>query len=322
MNKVSVIIRCFNESKNLPVLLETLKSQTLQPLEIIVIDSGSVDNTVQIAEDNGARVLHIAHHEFSFGRALNRGAIAALGDILVFVSAHAYPATTQWIEKIVEPFHSEQIVLVYGGQRGDERSYFSERRLFQQWFPDDPVDEQSHPFCNNANAAVRRKAWEVLPYDEQIPGLEDIHWAKRAQEQGLKIAYRPDAMIVHVHEESFSQIYRRYLREAIGLQFVSPWEKMSLFHALELMAKAIKSDLLAAKAEGVLRKEIFSIWRFRVAQYLGAYRGMYWSHPESSDLRARLYYPKGFEPNKPSSQKVPLSHAERVYGSSTHKNVK
>lgn len=288
----TLIIRCLNEAEHLPKLLESLKTQTMQPTEVLVVDSGSTDDTVCIAREFGARVVEIRPEEFSFGRSLNFGASHAHGDILVMVSAHTYPLSDRWLERLVAPFADPKVALTYGAQRGDSRTKFSESQLFLQWFPAKSTSDQSHPFCNNANAAVRRSIWTTMPYDEEIPGLEDIHWAKRARQRGFKIAYAADAPIAHVHEESYKQIARRYRREGMGLQAITPGEHMRLTHAVSLFARAVWSDIREARRQGVLRRELTSILRFRAAQYSGTYRGLNWRAPITDAVRARLYYPE------------------------------
>jgi glycosyltransferase involved in cell wall biosynthesis len=290
----SVIIRCLNEERHLARLLKALECQTLRPSQIIVVDSGSTDTTVQIAHSLGAQVVHINPWEFSFGRSLNSGARVAGGEILVIASAHSYPVSESWLESLLRPFKDPNVALVYGGQRGDHRSKFSETQLFKQWFPSESSENQSHSFCNNANAAVRRSVWLTMPYDEQVPALEDIHWAKRALERGFRIVYQADAAIVHVHQESYVKVYRRYRREGMGLRMIFPWEHMRLRQAVALAASAIRSDLHEARAEGVLRRKFQSILCFRAAQYWGTYRGLRWHGTLTSDLRARMYYPKGY----------------------------
>lgn len=299
----SVIIRCLNEAEHLPHLLDSIARQTFQPTEVIVVDSGSRDNTVQIARSKGARLIEIQPQEFTFGRALNLGAASAVGEVLVIVSAHTYPTTDRWLEFLMEPFDQPDVALVYGGQTGDQRSKFSELQLFRQWFPSESCDNQAHSFCNNANSAIRRSVWETMPYDEQIPALEDIHWAKRAIERGLRISYRSAAMIAHVHEEPYLKVYNRYRREGMGLRLILPWERMGLWQACMLAAHAIRSDLKEAGMEGRLLEVAGSIVRFRVAQYWGTYRGLNWRGPLTGDLRARLYYPKNYELREDSSSK-------------------
>ena len=156
---------------------------------MILVDSGSIDDTVAIAQAHGAEVVHISPAEFSFGRALNLGCAAASGDILVIVSAHVYPLDEKWLDLLVAPFERPEVGLVYGGQTGDSRSHFSELELLRTWFPDVSDDDQQTPFCNNANCAVRAEAWRALPYDETLTGLEDLDWAKRALAAGWKLVY-------------------------------------------------------------------------------------------------------------------------------------
>lgn len=290
--RTTVIIRCLNEGLHLPRLLASVARQTRRPDEVLVVDSGSTDNTIEIARQSGARIIEIRPEDFSFGRSLNLGARHAHGEILVLASAHTYPFSEHWLERLVAPFTDPAVALVYGCQRGDSRTKFSEHQLFRQWFLAESSSDQPHPFCNNANTAVRRSVWATMPYDEDIPGLEDIHWAKRARQRGFKIAYAADATIVHVHEEPYRQIFRRYRREAMGLQAITPGEHMTFSHAMALFARAVTSDVREALRQGVARRVVGSILRFRAAQYWGTFRGLNWRAPLTDAVRARLYYPE------------------------------
>ncbi len=88
---ISIVIRALNEAEHLPRLLKGLARQTLQPDEIILVDSGSTDSSREICIQAGAKVVSISPSEFTFGRALNLGCEISKGEILVFVSAHVYP---------------------------------------------------------------------------------------------------------------------------------------------------------------------------------------------------------------------------------------
>src|SRR5438105_1761093 len=190
MPKVSIVVRCYNEEAHIGRLLSGILQQTIKDFEIILVDSGSTDATLSIARQYPVHILHITPREFSFGRSLNKGCAAAEGDLLVFASAHVYPLYEDWLEKLIYPLEQcEAVALSYGGQRGNEATKYSEHQVFAHWFPPEPNDDQDHPFCNNANAAVRRSVWERFPYDEQLTGLEDLDWAKRVMRAGYKIAY-------------------------------------------------------------------------------------------------------------------------------------
>ncbi|MCS7010196.1 MAG: glycosyltransferase, partial [Anaerolineales bacterium] len=198
----SLVIRAYNEERHIGRLLEGVRRQTVRDVEIILVDSGSTDATPAIAAQYGAKILRIAPQEFTFGRSLNLGIAATTRDLVVIASAHVYPVYPDWLERLLEPFSDPNVALTYGKQRGDEHSKFSEHQIFARWFPEESHLNQPHPFCNNANAAIRRNLWKQHPYDETLTGLEDLAWAKWAQSQGYRIAYVAEAEVIHVHNET------------------------------------------------------------------------------------------------------------------------
>jgi glycosyltransferase involved in cell wall biosynthesis len=293
---VSVVVRALNEAEHLPALFSGLASQTVPPDDVVLVDSGSTDDTVEIAEACGARVVRIRPEDFSFGRSLNVGCSAATGDVLVFVSAHVYPVDDRWLEALVAPFVDDRVALVYGRQTGDHRNKFSELQLMRQWYPDVSDLDQRTPFCNNANCAVRRTWWELLPYDESLTGLEDLDWAHRALDKGGRLVYRADASVVHVHEENFARTRNRYRREAIAHRRIFNDQHLGAVETLGLFAANVGRDYLAAVPRRKLLRNLLSIPTFRAAQYLGTWEGFRTRGEISAELRRRFYYPKGFTP--------------------------
>lgn len=289
--KISIIIRAYNEAAHLPRLFLGIEKQRLTPHEVILVDSGSTDETVAIARAHGAKIVHVLKHDFTFGRALNRGCEAASGDILVFVSAHVYPTHDIWLESLVAPFQDQRIALTYGKQRGGNVNKFSEHQIFAKWFPNQSAIPQKGYFCNNANCAIRQAIWWELRYDEQLTGLEDLDWAKRAQALGNWIAYVPEAQIIHVHDETWPQVQNRYRREALALRQIDDHAKFSLIDFLRLLPSHIIADSRIALQQDVLGSEFRSIMRFRFHQLLGTWQGHTGPSDLSDDLRQRFYYP-------------------------------
>jgi glycosyltransferase involved in cell wall biosynthesis len=298
VSRVSIVIRALNEAADLPALYEGLAMQSRQPDEVVLVDSGSTDDTVAISRAAGASIVSIAAEEFSFGRALNVGCSAATGDIFVFVSAHVFPIDEFWLERLVAPLDEhDDIALAYGRQTGDEdRTAFSEMEILRRWFPDRSDPDQDHPFCNNANCAVRASVWKLLPYDEYLTGLEDMDWARRALAEGHRICYVGDAAIAHVHEEIFSQTVNRYRREAIAHKRVFGHQKMGVFEAFGLFVANCGRDYLAAVPRRKLLRNLGSIPRFRAAQFWGTWKGFRQDGDPTTTLKRRFYYPKGFTP--------------------------
>jgi glycosyltransferase involved in cell wall biosynthesis len=259
-------------------------------VEVILVDSGSTDATVSIAESFGAKVVHIRPEEFTFGRSLNLGVREATRELVVIASAHVYPVYPDWLESLLNPFEDEKVALAYGKQRGPDFAKFSEQQIFHQWYSDQSRHDQETAFCNNANAAIRKNLWEKHPYDESLTGLEDLAWAKWAHEQGHAISYVAEAEIIHVHNETPSGVYNRYRREAMALRKIYPEAHFNFYDFLRLTATNILSDLWHATRERVLLKNFTSIFWFRTMQFHGTRMG----HRETSlitpQLRETFYY--------------------------------
>lgn len=289
--RVSAVIRAYNEGKHIGRLLKGLDQQTVKLDEIVLVDSGSTDDTVAIAEAAGCQIVHIDKSEFSFGRALNRGCAAATGDILLFASAHVYPVYDTYVEHLVSAFDRTGVAIAYGRQVGDERTKFSESRVMLKWFPTENIWDQGHPFSNNANAAILRSVWQQSPYDETLTGLEDLAFAQKAIANGHKIAYVADAPVVHVHEESWNVTRNRYRREAIAYARIVEDSEMSLPKAVGLALSNIAGDYVDAAKANRIRGNILGIPLFRFAQFIGAWEGFRQPANLSARLLERFYYP-------------------------------
>jgi rhamnosyltransferase len=284
---VSVVIRCYNEAQHMGRLLSGIMQQTLRNVEIIVVDSGSTDGTLAIAAQYPVKILSIKPEEFSFGRSLNLGCAAATGEFIVIVSAHVYPVYQDWLEQLLAPFSDAQVALAYGKQRGNQTTKYSEHQIFAKWFPEQSQPSQNHPFCNNANAAVRRSLWQQLPYDETLTGLAEI---------------------IHVHDETPRRIYNRYRREAIALKHIFPQEHFNLWDFARLLTTNIASDFYHAGRDRVLAQNFRSILMFRLMQFWGTYQGFAQHGPITSHLKQTFYYPRGLnvlaDPNSTDRSKA------------------
>lgn len=296
----SIVIRCYNEEEHIGRLLSGIMEQTLiDETEIIVVDSGSTDATVTIASQFPTTIVSIDPEDFSFGRALNLGCAEATGEFIVAASAHVYPVYDDWLEQLLAPFENPEVALSYGKQRGNEVTKYSEHQIFERWFPNVSNHDQNHPFCNNANAAIRRKLWKEQPYDERLTGLEDLDWAKRIMSRGYKISYVADAPIIHVHDEEPGDILNRYRREAIALKRIMPSEKFTLWDAVRLFTSNAWNDIKNAWDEGVLRTRLREILTFRLMQFRGTYKGFRQQGDVPSTLKRRFYYPHRDELSDP-----------------------
>lgn len=310
--RCSIVIRAYNEEQHIGRLLTGILSQTVEDKEIILVDSGSTDATVAIANRYPVKVISIRPEDFTFGRALNLGIENAAGEFIVIASAHVYPVYTDWLARLLAPFENPAVVLTYGKQRGDATTKFSEHQFFTQWFPEASQRDQPHPFCNNANAAIRRRVWEDHPYDEALTGLEDLAWARAAMDRGGVIAYVAEAEIVHVHHEAPHQVYNRYRREAMAFKQIFPEERFGLGNFVRLVTSNSVSDLWHAARQGVFRANWRTILWFRLMQFWGTYQGYRTSGLVTNQLRQIFYYPRSLRasPSQPERGAEPIVYHE------------
>jgi glycosyltransferase involved in cell wall biosynthesis len=283
--------------------------QTIQEVEIILVDSGSTDATLALASRYPVTLLRIEPEAFSFGRSLNLGCAAARGEFIAIASAHVYPVYADWLEQLLAPFADDRVAVVYGKQRGNAATKFSEQRVFQQWFPDHSVPRQSLAFCNNANAAVRKKLWRRRPYNEDLPALEDVDWTTWALGEGYFVSYRAEAEVIHVHDETPRGVFNRYRREAMALKRIRPQEHFGLGDLVRLMAVHVVSDARNAWRDGELRRRLLEILRFRGMQFWGTYRGFATAGPLTGQLKEAFYYPRPMSgAPRPTREVSPLDY--------------
>jgi len=300
IERVSIVIRTLNESRHLPELIRGIQRQIAPGLDIetILVDSGSTDGTLAIAAEFGIRIVHIRKEDFSFGRSLNYGCNAATGQALVMVSGHCIPVDEHWIAKLVAPLGQDHIGYTYGGQRGNQDTRYSERKIFAKYFPADDHLPQQGFFCNNANSALLKAAWAAHPFDEELTGLEDMHMAKALLAAGYRVGYVAQAAVLHLHDESWSQVRRRFERESIALQRIMPEVHLTRADLTRYFFGAVLHDFGAAINERCFRRKAAEIIAYRFMQFTGSYRGNHSQRVLASEMKEQYFYPN----RKPQSQ--------------------
>jgi len=291
---ISIIIRTLDEERHLQSLLEGIESQEAQDLEIetVVVDSGSVDRTLEIAMEYRCKIEHISREDFSFGRSLNLGCSRSQGEILVFVSGHCVPCGPDWLAGLTRPICEGTVEYVYGAQAAGPSTRFSEAQLFLRQYPETSAVPQRGIFCNNANAALRRDIWDKFQFATHCSGLEDMELAKRITRAGHAIGYVADAAVFHHHDERWQEVRWRFEREALALQEIMPDVHISRLDFARYFASAVAHDLGRAFEQGIAIRALHEIVCFRWQQYLGSYRGNHKLRMLSRRIKDQYFYPK------------------------------
>jgi len=217
----SVIIPTLNGARLLPELLSSFRIQSVKPSEILVVDSSSSDDTVNVAKAFGADVLVIAREDFDHGGTRTDAACRAQNDYLVFFTQDVIPAHRTVLENLVRPLVNDHTIGVsYGRQLPSFSASDSAKHLRLFNYPEKSqvrkFEDRDHfglstVFVSNSCAAYNRRLLAEIGFfrDGLIFG-EDTCAVGRLLEKGSKIAYVSDASVYHSHNYSWSEEFKRY----------------------------------------------------------------------------------------------------------------
>ena len=223
----SAVIPTRNGAATLPALLAALERQKSRGLdEIVAIDSGSRDATRDLLGDAGATILDLGGSPFGHGRARNRAAAAARGEVLLFLTQDVEPIGDEWLTAMLAALADRRVAGVFGRQV--PRGASPEEAFLAR------VNYAGRPRCitaadvarsfgpgatlfSSAFGAVRRVVWETLPFPDIVMS-EDQAWALAALRAGYEIRYEPRAAVHHGHRFGFARVFRRNFDSGSSLQ--------------------------------------------------------------------------------------------------------
>jgi rhamnosyltransferase len=195
--------------------------------EVIVVDSGSTDNTKNIIAKFPVRLIEIAPTSFTHGGARNLGSSAARGEALVFITQDAVPEGEHWLTNLTESFQDTRVAGVYGRQIPYPDSSYYEKFFLSYLYPQDRrVKEGVRPkncslqdiFFSNVNSAIRKSDWQGNNFREDIIMSEDQYWAKAVLGKGRRLVYEPKAAVYHSHYYSTPEIIKRNFDSGMSLR--------------------------------------------------------------------------------------------------------
>lgn len=216
---VSLVIPTLNAAKDIGQLLERLKNQSHPLDEILVIDSSSDDDTAAIARQYGVRVYVIPRSDFDHGGTRHKAFLMTETDYVLFMTQDGLPANEDYVENLIEPFCDKTIAMVSGHQlpRTDARAFEKLVRAFNYpstSFVRDISDLHTLGiktfFASDTCSAYRRTAYlKCGGFDNPCNTNEDMLMAAKFIGANYKVAYAANAEIVHSHNFSLKQQYRR-----------------------------------------------------------------------------------------------------------------
>lgn len=223
---VSVIIRTKDSASTLSDVICSLRAQTVAT-EIIVVDSGSRDDTLAVARRSADRVLQMRATDFTFGRALNVGARVASAPIHAALSSHSFPPDAEWLERSLAHYQRVDVAGTAGQLRLPDATELMTTTHFQTL--DDALAAPSWGF-SNTGSTWRAQVWHRFPFNESLVACEDKEWALRVMAAGWTIAADPTLCVSDTHRRArgLRDLYRRTRREYFALGSVVAMEPYTL----------------------------------------------------------------------------------------------
>lgn len=261
---MSVVVPVKDGERYLRELLDAVNTQAAAlddvAVDVLVIDSGSSDASVAIAEAAGAAVLHVAPADFGHGRTRNLGAEQTTGEVIVFLTQDATPSEG-WLAALLEGFAlAEDVGAVYGPHRARPDTSPMIARELQAFFAGHADPETGGPavqrgggalaWLSNVNAAYRRDCWAAVRFDD-LPYSEDQAFGQAMLAAGWAKVFHPGAAVAHAHDYPPSQFARRYFDEYRGLrETVGHVEPLTPIRALGDVRGLVAADRAWMRAQG------------------------------------------------------------------------
>ncbi|WP_042664556.1 glycosyltransferase family 2 protein [Haloferax sp. ATB1] len=223
MARISVIIPTKNAGQEFEDTLISIQSQDVDDIELIVIDSGSTDGTVELAEQYADTIIEIPPDEFHHGQTRNQAADQAEGDIIVFTVQDAVPIDDEWLSQLTSPINDGNADVCYGNQIAYPDAKPSDKFFYKYFYPDTSITltksdaskkgefYMDNIFLSDANSAVSRHVWNQFQFLDSVPMSEDKDFAYRVASAGYEIHYCPESKVYHSHDYTLRSLFtRRY----------------------------------------------------------------------------------------------------------------
>ena len=223
---LSIILLIKNGGRRLELLMESLERQKFSgSFEIIAIDSGSKDGSLEILEKYNTRIFRIKPEEFHHSRTRNLGAEKSKGEVLVYLTQDALPINNDLLEKLVNPLKDPEVAVSYGRQIANPDAKDVNKFFYSYFYPDEKKvlskELANNPkkfyinyiYVSDVCSAIKKEVWDEVRFTDDVPMSEDKDFALKVLKAGYGIVYEPEATVYHSHDYSLHSLFKRRFQD-------------------------------------------------------------------------------------------------------------
>lgn len=240
---ISIVIRSYNEAWALKDTLPALAVQDYKHWELIVIDSGSTDGSQNLIRAvKPAHFIQITPQEYNPSRVMNHGMRLAKAERVIFLNADATPQNTQWLRPLAETLADKQVAACFGRQipRPDCQAVFA--CDYDRCFGPQRESANWGHFFSMVSSGLRKDVWQQRGFREDLQYAEDDEYTRWCRSQGYEIRYLPDSIVMHSHNYTPQQAWKRSFGDARAI--AQSWQgSASEFNWLKTVALGWISDI-------------------------------------------------------------------------------
>ncbi|MBS2023734.1 MAG: glycosyltransferase [Deltaproteobacteria bacterium] len=264
---IDVVVRCRNEMPHTARTLEALAAQKGLRVRVLFLDCRSTDGSRESAVRAGVQVHDIEPSEYVPGTVLNLGMRMTQSPVVAFVNADAVPLSPEALLGLLLPLSQPDVAATFARQVARPEADAMTRLDYARAFGSVPPPMAHGVFFSMAASALRRDAWDALPFDEKLRFSEDADWTRRAAAVGWRAVYVPEARFEHSHDYDLAGQLKRRRGEGVADTHIFRLGKPSpVKELLRPLAGALVRDLKA----GVLGPRPMLV---RTTQVVGRFTG-------------------------------------------------
>ncbi|MDO8539913.1 MAG: glycosyltransferase family 2 protein [Opitutaceae bacterium] len=273
---VTIIMRSFNEGWALRETLPALQAQEYRHWELVVFDSGSTDGSVELLR--AARPRHLVEllpHDYNPSRVMNERMQRARTEAAIFLNADATPQDRNWLRPLATALQDPHTAAVFGRQipRPDCAAVFAHD--YVRCFGPRRESAQWEHFFSMVSSGLRKDVWARRGFLESMQYSEDDEYTRWCRSEGYRIVYCQDSVVMHSHNYTPHQAYKRSFGEAWALAAVwngAPTELTQPGRVLVGWLKDAGRDFKFCRRTGRIREWPHAArirWEQRVARRAG-----------------------------------------------------